>query len=110
MNSEFLFPHRSIAGLKGLHGQDWDATIQRIATLPEMDLDSLAFSLMMVQLCQCTNCSMGSYKASLGCTACAQRAVAASGNGDSRWMEHLEAARAEITAYLAHQKEGEERS
>jgi hypothetical protein len=100
MNSEFLFPHRSIADLQGLHDEAWDTTIQRIAALPEMDLDSLAFTLMMIRLCQCTNCNMGSYKASIGCSACGQRAIMANGNGDSRWMEHLAAARAEVTAYL----------
>jgi hypothetical protein len=107
MNSEFLFPHRSIADLKGLHDHEWDATIQHIAALPEMDLDSLAFTLMMVQLCQCTSCNMGSYKASIGCSACGQRAIVANGNGDGRWKEQLEAARAKVAAYLAG-RDGEE--
>ena len=110
MNTEFLFPHRSIADLKGLHDPEWDVTIQRIAALPEMDLDSLAFTLMMVELCQCTSCNMGSYKASIGCSGCGQRAIVASGNGDSRWMEQLAAAREKVAAYLAGREREEQPS
>jgi hypothetical protein len=55
---------------------------------------------MMVQLCQCTNCDMGSYKASLGCSVCAQRAIAGNGDADDQWTKHFETARAEVAAYL----------
>jgi hypothetical protein len=103
--SELLFPQRSIADLQGLHGKDWDAMVRRIAALPELHPDSLAFTLMMVQMCQCTNCNMGSYKASLGCSACARRAIASRGNnGDSHWIQHFEAAQAEVAAYLARRE------
>jgi hypothetical protein len=98
--SELLVPHSSIADLKGLHGEGWDVMVHRVAALPELHLDSLAFVLMMVQLCQCTNCDMGSYKASLGCSTCAQRAITGNGNGGDNWTKHLETARAEVAAYL----------
>jgi hypothetical protein len=106
--SELLFPHRSVADLEGLHGREWDAVVRRVSALPETSLDSLAFMLMMVHLCQCTKCEMGSYKASLGCSVCARRAAAGIGDQDRQWQEHLQSARLEIAAYLEDRK-GEDR-
>jgi hypothetical protein len=98
--SELLFPHQSIAALEGLRSQEWDLLVRRVAALPEMNVDSLAFSLMMVRLCGCTGCNMGSYKASLGCTTCAQRTVSGEGDLEDQLDDLFAAAKAEILAYL----------
>ena len=99
-DSEILFPHRSVADLKNLRNEEWRILVERIARLSETEPDSLAFSLMMIRTCECLKCDMGSYKASLGCTACARRAVAGSRHIDGRLGEQFEAARSEIVAYL----------
>ncbi len=100
IQSDLLFPHRSTAALEGLCDDEWDTLVQRVSVQPKMHVDSLAFSLMMVYLCECTNCQMGCYKASLGCTVCAQRAVANDGDLPGRVREHFESARAQVVAYL----------
>jgi hypothetical protein len=110
LKSELLFPHRSIADLEGLHGREWDAMVRRVSALPETSLDSLAFMLMMVHLCRCTNCEVGSYKASLGCSVCARRAVTGKGDQDRPWQEHLKSARLEIAAYLKDRRLEEARA
>ena len=73
--SELLFPHRCVSALRRLRDRPWQELVERIAKLPETHEDSLAFSLMMIKLCNCLKCDLGSYKASLGCCACAQRAI-----------------------------------
>lgn len=106
-DSELLFPHRSARALAGLRDQEWDRLVQRIAGLPEMDQDSLAFSLLVIRMCDCLSCDMGSYKASLGCTACAQRAVAGNRDLDGNLAEAFEAAKAEVIAYLNSREDGD---
>jgi hypothetical protein len=98
---EILFPHRSVGALKDLGEDEWRKLVERISALPETHEDSLAFSLMMIRLCNCLNCDLGSYKASLGCTACSRRAIGAIiKTGDKTLLRHFQAARREMLDYL----------
>lgn len=97
---EILFPHRSVGSLKDLGEEEWRKLVERISALPETNEDSLAFSLMMIKLCNCLNCDLGSYKASLGCTACSRRAIGAIKNGDKALLRHFQSARREMLKYL----------
>lgn len=98
--SEILFPYRSIAALKNLRGEAWRALVERVAAQPDGSLDTIAFSYMMIRLCDCLNCDMGSYKASLGCTPCAQRTIAGLKLSDEELLKEFEKARQEVEAYL----------
>lgn len=98
--SEILFPHRCVASLKRLRGPRWQALIERVAALPERHVDALAFSLMMITMGKCLNCDLGSYKASLGCCACARRAINSFKGTDSQLIRQFETAKAELLAYL----------
>jgi hypothetical protein len=98
--TEILFPHRSISALKGVRSDLWQALVERVAALPETHEDSLAFSLMMIELCDCVNCDLGSYKASLGCSTCARRTISAVKGPDTILMRHFEKAKEEVLAYL----------
>jgi|Deesub1362A_J573_1020465.scaffolds.fasta_scaffold03819_3 hypothetical protein len=99
--SEILFPYRSIAALKSLRGEKWRELVQRVAAQPDGTLDTVAFSLMMIRLCDCLNCDMGSYKASLGCTSCAQRTISSYKGDDKALLQEFEKAREDVAAYLA---------
>lgn len=97
---EILFPHRSISTLKCLRDGQWRELVERISNLSETHEDSLAFCLMMIRLCDCMNCDLGSYKASLGCPTCAKRAVTAAKGSDATLLKRFEKAREEILEYL----------
>ena len=97
---EILFPHSRVSGLKRLHGKEWQSLVERIAALPETHPDSLAFSYMMIKLCSCLNCDLGSYKAALGCIACSQRTINAIRSDDRALIKQFEKAKKEILAYL----------
>jgi hypothetical protein len=99
-DSEILFPHRSVADLKDLRNEEWRALVERIAKLSEIEKESLAFSLMMIRTCECLKCDLGSYKASLGCTACAQRAIGSSKETDEGLLEKFAQACQDIDNYL----------
>ena len=98
--SEILFPYKSIPTLKNLRDEQWRELVERIAALPETHEDSLAFCLMMIKLCDCLNCDLGSYKASLGCSTCAKRAILAVKNSDATLLKRFEKAREEVLNYL----------
>ena len=99
--SEILFPHRCVASLKRMRGQEWQDLVNRIADLVDTHEDSLAFALMMIKLTGCLNCDLDSYKASLGCCTCAKRAINAFKGSDKMLLRKYEEARSELAAYLA---------
>ena len=98
--SEILFPHRCVGTLKRLRGPQWQELVTRTASLPETHIDSLAFALMMIRMSKCMNCDLGSYKASLGCCACARRAINAHKGSDGVLIRRFERAREELLEYL----------
>ncbi len=105
--SEILFPHKCIIGLKNLRDGKWSELVERVAALPETHEDSLSFCLMMIKLCDCLNCELSSYKASLGCATCSKRTVSALKVSDNALLKRFEAARQELRNYLeqAEQKQ-----
>jgi len=105
---EILFPHSRVSGLKRLRDKEWQSLVERIAALPETHPDALAFSYMMIKLCDCLNCDLSSYKASLGCTACSQRTVNATRVSDQVLLNQFKKAKGEILAYLNRIGAGEE--
>jgi hypothetical protein len=63
-------------------------------------VDALAFSLMMIRLNKCLNCDLGSYKASLGCCACARRTINSFKGTDVQLFEKFEAIKRDLLEYL----------
>jgi hypothetical protein len=98
--SEILFPTRCIPDLKGLRDEQWDELVERVSALPENHEDKLAFCFMMIKLCKCLRCDLGSYRASLGCCTCAQRAIKGFKRSDRTLLRYYERARREILRYL----------
>ena len=98
--SEILFPHRCVKTLQRFRGLEWRALVKRIAALPETHVDSLAFSLMMIRLNKCLNCDLGSYKASLGCCACARRAINSFKGSDRQLIDKFERTKKDLIGYL----------
>jgi hypothetical protein len=97
---EILFPHSRVRGLRKLKGEQWQELTEGIARLPETDMDALAFSHMMIKLCDCLNCDLGSYKAALGCSACSQRTINALRDTDQQLLKRFEKSRKEVSKYL----------
>lgn len=98
--SEILFPQKSILGLKDLRDGKWSELVERVAALPETHEDSLSFCLMMIRLCDCLNCELSSYKASLGCCTCSRRVVTSLKVSESALFKKFDVARQELQAYL----------
>jgi len=105
---EILFPHSRVSGLKHLQDQEWQALVERIAALPETHPDALAFSYMMIKLCDCLNCDLSSYKASLGCSVCSQRTIKSIRASNKVLIKQFEKAKREVIAYLNRIGAGEQ--
>lgn len=103
---EILFPHSRVTGLKKLKGDEWQALTERIALLPETHEDALAFSHMMIKLCDCLNCDLSSYKAALGCSACSQRTINALRDTDKQLLRRFDKSRREVDSYLTRNNSG----
>lgn len=97
---EILFPHSRVSGLKKLKGEEWKNLTEYVARLPETHEDALAFSHMMIKLCDCLNCDLGSYKAALGCSACSQRTINALRDTDQQLLRRFEKSRQDVLIYL----------
>jgi hypothetical protein len=55
---------------------------------------------MMIKLCKCLRCDLGSYRASLGCCTCAQRAIKGFKGSDRALLRYYDRARREVLGYL----------
>jgi hypothetical protein len=97
---EILFPHSRVNGLKKLKGEDWQKLTEKVAVLPETHEDALAFSHMMIKLCDCLNCDLSSYKAALGCSACSQRTINALRDTDQQLLRRFDKSKREVELYL----------
>ena len=69
---EFLFAHWAIPALKDMRGTRWRALIERVAPLPPLHPDALAFALMMVRVDGCVTCDARRYRERGGCAQCAR--------------------------------------
>ncbi|MBI1293643.1 hypothetical protein GC175_01630 [bacterium] len=99
--SEILFPYRAISPLRKERGAEWQELVDQVSNQRDGNEDTLAFSLMMIRLCDCLNCDQSSYKASLGCIACARRTVAAEKTSDLMLRQSFEQTRQEIRQHLS---------
>lgn len=107
---EILFPHSRVSGLRKLKGEQWRKLTSRIALLDETHEDALAFSHMMIKLCDCLNCDLGSYKAALGCSACSQRTINALRDTDEELLDRFEKSKTEVGEYLNQTGMAEEKA
>ncbi|MFQ5575549.1 MAG: hypothetical protein ACE5G8_01030 [Anaerolineae bacterium] len=55
---------------------------------------------MMINVCDCLNCDLGSYKAALGCAACSQRTINALRDTDQQLLQRFEQSQSEVGSYL----------
>lgn len=99
--SEILFPHRAIQPLRLERGDEWQELVSQVANQRDGEEDTLAFSLMMIRLCDCLNCDQSSYKASLGCVSCSQRAIGSEKTTDLMLRQTFEQTRQEIRQQMA---------
>lgn len=98
--AELLFPHESVLALADAGNGQWEDLVIRVADLPETHEDSLAFCLMMIRLCGCLRCNPGSYKASLGCSACGRRIIGMNRETDDDLIAYFEKAKDDLVIYL----------
>lgn len=100
MRAEILFPHKSVASLANVRNGKWRELVKRVAALPEDDVESLAFSMLMIKQCGCLDCNPDRYKALMGCSACAKRTLSAYKGTDEGLLRAFHKARAEVEDYL----------
>lgn len=101
---EWLFPLSVTTELHEARGESWQELTGYISTLDETHEDSLAFGLMMIQLCGCATCQPGCYKLSLGCGTCAYRTVANIKGADSQLLRRYHGAREQVRQFLYPQE------
>jgi len=106
--AELIFPHESVPALADMGNGQWENLVARVADLPETHEDSLAFSLMMIRLCGCLRCNPGSYKASLGCSACGRRIIGMNRETDDDLLAYFKKAKHDLVTYLRTGKVVEE--
>jgi len=94
-----FFPRQAIAALRDTRGQEFNALIDRILTLPETHEETLAFMLMMIQLNGCISCETDSYRAMRGCASCAQQTLRRYKGSDNELLKAYQKALAEVRAF-----------
>ncbi len=99
-----LFTPKLIPHLRNLRGEEWAKLIDKLSVLPETHPDALAFCLMMIELGNCLNCEMDSYRAQRGCVLCSRQSIVNFKGSDQKLLNLYEQARQQ----MAEQEDEEE--
>lgn len=98
--AEILFPSSLISRLGDLRESKWQRLVKRVARLPEIHPDRLAFILMMIRLDGCLKCYNGSFKFMRGCELCARQTVMQFKESDDHLLRMYRRARRDIENHL----------
>jgi hypothetical protein len=101
VETEILFPPRSIPQLRDVAGAEFRTLVDHVAGLPEAHPESLAFTLMMIRLAGCLECETDSFRAMRGCTLCAQQTLRRYKSNERELIKLYKTALRDITEYLA---------
>ena len=101
---DLLFTPHLIPQLRNLRGEEWDNLIDHLSALPETHPDTLAFSMMMINLGGCLTCEMDSYRAQRGCAMCAKQTVIGYKGSDQQLMKQYEKAQQFISGQKSDQQ------
>ena len=101
---DLLFTPHLISQLRNLRGEEWDNLIDYLSTLPETHPDTLAFSMMMINLGGCLPCEMDSYRAQRGCATCARQTIIGYKGSDKQLMKQYEKAQQFISGQVSEQR------
>ncbi len=104
MQTEILFPSRTIPLLRDACGPEWRRLVDKVAGLDETHPESLAFALMMIRLDGCMECETDSFRAMRGCSACAMQTVRRFQGKERELVRLYQAALKDVQGYLASTK------
>jgi len=99
--AEILFPSSMIAKLGDLREGKWQELVKRVADLPEVHPERLAFVLMMIRLDGCLKCYNGSFRFMRGCELCARQTVMQFKESDDKLLRMYRQALRDVTRHLA---------
>jgi len=100
-DNDLLFPTATIPHIRNSRGHDWQILVDRVKTLPEDHVETLAFCLAMIRFNGCMACETDSYRAMRGCTACALQTLRRHKGPDSDILGIYDKALVDMQAYLA---------
>ena len=95
-----LFTPVLIPKLRDLRGEAWAKLVDDLTIQSETAPDSLAFSMMMIDLSGCLNCEMDSYRAQRGCATCASHTTVSFKGSDKQLLKRYEKTRQTISNCL----------
>jgi predicted SpoU family rRNA methylase len=98
--AEILFPSSLIVRLEDLRESKWQDLVKRVAGLPEVHPERLAFILMMIRLDGCLKCYNGSFKFMRGCELCARQTVMQFKEGDESLLRMYRRALRDVKKHL----------
>jgi hypothetical protein len=99
-DTEIIYPMRVTPHLRNLRGESWRDLIDQVLASPEASIDHLAFSLLIVRMCNCLNCHTNSYRALRGCTTCAKHAVRRYRETDSSLLQCYDQAYHDVSEFM----------
>jgi hypothetical protein len=98
--AEIMFPSSMIEKLGDLREKKWQELVKRVASLPEIHPDRLAFVLMMIRLDGCLKCYNGSFRFMRGCELCARQTIMQFKESDAKLLRVFRKARRDVMKHL----------
>jgi len=99
-DNELLFPTYVISSLQHSRGDEWSALVERVSNLPADNIETLAFSLLMIRVDGCLSCETDSYRAMRGCKACSKQSLRRFKGSDLELVAAYQKALEDVQQYL----------
>ena len=99
-DTDLLFPPRTLPVLRELRGAAWQELVTHVQASGPDSLELMAFILMMARLNNCATCNADSFRAMIGCTACAIQSLRRFHETDQVLVALYQAARLDVDQFL----------
>lgn len=99
-DTDLMFPLRVIPHLYNLRGDLWKAIIDEVTGEDALLVNQAAFTMMMVKMGSCQNCSVDSFRGMRGCTQCARQTIRRFRGSDQDLQRQYLLAQNEVQKYL----------
>jgi hypothetical protein len=99
-DTDVLFPPRVIPYLQDLRGEEWQALVSRIKVLDVLEVDRIAFVLLMIRVGGCASCHSDAFRAMRGCTLCATQTIKRFRGVDEDLLRMFDEAKDDVIRFL----------
>jgi hypothetical protein len=104
-DTELIFPPRVIPVLRDLRGDFWKDLVDEVVQSEDIEINRLAFVLLMARMGGCASCHSDSFRAMRGCTQCSKQTIRRYRGTDEELNDLFLEARQDMEAFMKNNED-----